>query len=94
MFGTCDNLNLEENQKTASIVFPNPSDGKISIHPAKHLENVTLKLYTVEGILQYEQKFDQLKEANLDFSSLSKGYYLLTINQIDGIYQTIKIILR
>ncbi|MEY3425428.1 MAG: hypothetical protein RL679_786 [Bacteroidota bacterium] len=94
MFGTCDNLNLEENQKTASIVFPNPSDGKITIRPAMLLENVTLKLYTVEGILQYEQKFDQLKEENLDFSSLSKGYYLLTINQIDGIYQTIKIILR
>lgn len=94
MFGTCDNLNLEENQKTASIVFPNPSDGKISIQTAMHLENVTVKLYTIEGILQYEQKFDELKEENLDFSSLSKGYYLLTINRIDGIYQTIKIILK
>ncbi len=94
MFGTCDNLNILENHKTAPIVFPNPSDGRISIHAAMHLENVTLKLFTVEGILRYEQKFDQLKEENLDFSTLSKGYYLLTINQTDGTYQTIKIILR
>jgi hypothetical protein len=94
MFGSCENLSLEENQKTTTIVFPSPSDGKISIHTAKPLENVTLKLFTVEGLLRYEQKFDQLKEENLDFSSFSKGYYLLTINQTDGLYQTIKIILR
>jgi len=73
---------LEINTAYEVVLFPNPSKGNFSIE-IKIGGLHTLKLYSAEGLLLYEQNVSgfELKSIN---QKLSKGMYVIMIQDANG----------
>ena len=73
-------------------VYPNPSNGKIFIQHEHFTDNVTLKIYDLNGILHKSEVL--LKSLNcIDLSSVSKGTYIISLEK-QGEIKTKKIIIQ
>ncbi|MFZ4399339.1 MAG: T9SS type A sorting domain-containing protein [Bacteroidales bacterium] len=82
-----------ENNSNSFRLFPNPTNGKLSIA----IENTTdaeIKIYSLVGNMLLKQRTNQML-TNIDLSSFSKGVYFVNIvNTSNGKSHTEKLILQ
>ncbi|MEM7369356.1 MAG: T9SS type A sorting domain-containing protein [Bacteroidota bacterium] len=66
---------------SAIEVFPNPVDDVLQLSAAEPFSNkVSLKIFTLQGKLVYQQNQSVLEQVQIDTSPLSNGVYILSIN--------------
>jgi hypothetical protein len=65
-------------------VYPNPTRGFFNLRPPATSAPFTVSVYNVLG----EEVLKFSNQTNLDISNLPGGVYLLTLNQVNGIYTT------
>lgn len=75
------NIDNLQSKETNFTIFPNPSDGFITVRTAE-VENGTIHLYSHDGKCVFEKELVNTSSTKLDISSFDKGVYhlLLTIN--------------
>lgn len=84
------NINSIENLK----IYPNPTNGNITISNIKNIELKTIEVYSVLGSLVEQISVKQNpSKINLDLSQLNKGIYLLKVLDIDGASNTQKLVI-
>lgn len=69
---------IDENDIVKVSVFPNPTNGIITIELPNLVANTSLKLISVSGKVVMTKKIT-LKTSQFDFSNFSKGSYILEI---------------
>jgi hypothetical protein len=62
------------------ILYPNPSTGIINFSKASFDENLKVEVFTSLGQKVFEKDFNNLDEATLDLSNLSKGNYFVNFS--------------
>ncbi|MEN8884057.1 MAG: T9SS type A sorting domain-containing protein [Flavobacteriaceae bacterium] len=75
-------LSVLENKLSKNITFyPNPVKDSLQIQVSKSLENLAIKVYTIQGKI-IESNIEKVTNGtiNLDFNSLSKGVYFIKLN--------------
>lgn len=73
-------IGIDESNKNSLVsIFPNPSNGKISIDLG-HLQNVNLEIYSITGrkVFSTNQEIDN-QEINIDLSHLENGVYFIRV---------------
>ena len=76
-------LNVNEQYSVVDLsIYPNPSDGVITVSLEEQVQDVELGIYTLSGQLIRSDDFDQFKEEAIDLSGL-KGAYLLKLSSAD-----------
>lgn len=78
-FITTGILNLAE--KNAFKIYPNPAQKHISLQFQSRLESGTLNIYNLLGKNCYSKKISNSSEENLDVSGLTKGIYIVRIQE-------------
>lgn len=74
-----DNTNVLEINSNSLVLFPNPTNGFVSINTVIN-EPVTLNVYNFTGQLVLNVNYAKIsKETNFDFSHLPAGTYLLNL---------------
>lgn len=74
----------EDKDAYSSIkIFPNPSNGKITIDGLTEVDNNHLRIYNLQGQLVFNQKIDH---STVDLSHLAAGLYLLRIDNLRQSY--------
>lgn len=88
-------LGVEENNFDKSIsVYPNPNNGKFNISLKNSIPKMEVEIYDVLGQKIYEAStHSPLLINEIDFSSCSKGVYLIKINDGENTY-TEKIVIQ
>jgi hypothetical protein len=81
-------LSVEDNQLTTTRVYPNPTNGLVTISNSVNIEQVTV--YTLLGQQVMQQKVNS-NTATLDVSALSAAIYLINIDFGDR-QQTVRLI--
>lgn len=59
-------------------IYPNPSNGELTIKNAAVNDNVTV--YDIRGLLVFSSKITEMNETKIDLSSLSNGSYFVKIS--------------
>ena len=75
MFGTCDDLAVDENAYSRLRVFPNPSDGVVNIEFPTEVSNAQVMLYDATGRVLVTQHLSNTYATKLDVSTLPAGMY-------------------
>lgn len=84
--------NLESNFSEASfLVFPNPSQGRITLKAPEQIE--TIRLINNSGVLVLEKENTSTNQIDISLSHLSKGPYLFELKTKNNFYLQ-KIILQ
>jgi hypothetical protein len=86
MSGTALNLQVDENQASLFVIYPNPASDILNV--AHNFSGVTYNIYTIDGKLV---KSGPLEGTQINISEMSKGLYLLQLNA-ESVTQTKKII--
>ncbi|XMO86900.1 spondin domain-containing protein [Algibacter sp. AS12] len=82
---------LPENIK----LYPNPSEGKITISNIQNSEINTVKIYSVLGsVIQDVTVKNSPSKIDFDLSNLKKGIYLIRVTNINGNHTTRKLIIN
>ncbi|WP_242133179.1 T9SS type A sorting domain-containing protein [Aestuariivivens marinum] len=88
-------LDVKEDTFQNLSIYPNPSDGKVTI---SHSQNITFKDIEVFNVIgKLIKTYNHIKPANiikLDLSQLNKGIYILRLNTINGRSKTLKLALQ
>jgi hypothetical protein len=92
---TCTNvsgLSITNNQFTNEVkLYPNPTTGPIKLDLGTIEEEVSVRIYTVEGKLIFDKNFDSTNLIDLNVDGLS-GFYLITVHTASGKVATFKLI--
>jgi bacillolysin len=76
----CSFLNVEETEKISGLsVFPNPTNGVITINNSKSIDLKNAELYNTAGQLLNTYTLKKSQENKLDLTSLVKGNYILKV---------------
>ena len=75
-------------------IFPNPSDGHVSLHLQEAASNSELRITNTVGQLVFTQKTTSIPDFTLDLSFLSKGLYFVHIEMEGKQAQVSKLIIR
>ena len=91
----CENiLSVSDNAAGTSFsVFPNPSNGTMTLQLSTALGNGTVKVYDLNGRVVYNQEAVLEGSVNIQAQDLSTGVYLLQV-QSDQISETVKLIIE
>ncbi len=93
----CNALNVITKIKNQTLtdtkIFPNPSDGIVTISLKDSYQDLSIQLFDVTGKIIDSKQFKHHQEIKLDYSYLEKGIYYLHINSENGTY-TSKIVLQ
>ncbi|AFL80535.1 fungalysin family metallopeptidase (M36) [Aequorivita sublithincola DSM 14238] len=81
--------NLENN----FIVYPNPSNGAITIKSRSDVGEATIAIFDMNGRKVFNQKVELQESATINASGLTSGIYLMQINSADR-SQTTKLIIN
>ena len=73
-------------------LFPNPSQGNVTISNSRNLE--TVEIYNILGRLVKRINVEQVTKLEVDLSDLSKGMYLVKISDIHANSKSKKLILE
>jgi hypothetical protein len=76
-------------------IFPNPTNGQITISNIQDASLKTIEVYNILGSLVnsiYVE--DELNTINLNLETLRKGIYLLKLNSYNGSTKTQKLIIN
>ena len=87
--GVSDNGNLENN----FIVYPNPSNGEITIKSRVDVGEATISIFDMNGRKVFTQQLELHTTANVNASGLNAGIYLIQIEG-DNRSQTSKLIIN
>ncbi|MDB9961509.1 spondin domain-containing protein [Oceanihabitans sp.] len=86
-------LSIEESNRIENVkIYPNPSQGNVSISNAKDLE--TIEIYNILGRLVKRISVDQDTTLDLNLSNLSKGMYLIKVTDLNASTKSQKLILK
>lgn len=77
---------IEDLQASGIWVFPNPTQDQLFVNAETIVENLALKLYSLEGKLLVNQLFT--KQITVAMSAFAKGSYLLQLQKQDKIWIT------
>ena len=86
--GTKTTLSVNQKEALQFSVFPNPFSDIVNVVGVNQTENVSYKLFTIDGKLIKNGKTESSK---VDLNDISKGVYLLQLS-FDGKIETKKII--
>jgi hypothetical protein len=75
------------------IVYPNPSNGEISIKSRVDVGEATISIFDMNGRKVFNQKVELHNTANINASGLNAGIYLMQIDG-DNKSQTVKLIIN
>jgi len=77
------------------LIFPNPTDGLVSIVSNKQVDDLHLKVFNSQGslVMQKELPSGSALNASVDLGGMPKGIYLFSIRGKNGIQQS-KIVLH
>ncbi|WGF93728.1 T9SS-dependent M36 family metallopeptidase [Aequorivita marisscotiae] len=89
ILGTSDNGTLENN----FIVYPNPSNGEITIKSRIDVGETTVSIFDMNGRKVFTQQLELHTSANVNASQLNAGIYLMQISSGDR-SQTTKLIIN
>ncbi len=89
VLGVSDNGTLENN----FIVYPNPSNGELSIKSRYDVGNATISIFDMNGRKVFNQEVEIHHTANINASSLTSGIYVMQIESADR-SQTTKLIIN
>ena len=88
----CEVLSLENTTNLASV-YPNPSNGLVSIS-SEHIDGqTTVQLIDINGRQVFNKKYNFENKINLNFENISSGIYILKLNN-DNIFYNYKLILK
>ena len=88
----CEVLSLENTTNLASV-YPNPSNGLVSIS-SEHIDGqTTVQLIDINGRQVFNKKYNFENMINLNFENISSGIYILKLNN-DNIFYNYKLILK
>ncbi|MCR9153834.1 MAG: T9SS type A sorting domain-containing protein [Bacteroidetes bacterium] len=78
-----DGLNLDDSQRMAVSLYPNPGKDHLSI---KHLSinKGLVRIYNLVGDLVYQQELASKGETEVDTKSLPKGFYTIQLESREG----------
>lgn len=79
----CEPVLVEDQEFNNITIFPNPSDGLISITSKDGIVPNRYTLYSSNGVLLMDGK---MLSSDLDLSSLPPNIYFLKFSSVDGIY--------
>lgn len=82
---------IQENASPISAVFPNPTNGLLTIQLKEVNQPVTIQLLDLTGRIIISSSLNSI-ETSIDLSNYASGEYLLTITDEDAILNTLKII--
>lgn len=89
VLSTSDNISID-NLK----IYPNPTNGNITISNIQNIELKTIEIYSILGKLVKQISVRQNPSTlNLDLSQLNKGLYLLKVLGTDGANNTQKLVI-
>jgi S-formylglutathione hydrolase len=87
-------INIEENSKEEVKIYPNPANNTISIITTGKSQGETLiSIFSINGRLILRDKFQYQDRFEMDVSNVSKGIYLLRIQNTEGV-ETQKLVLQ
>ncbi|MCZ4317886.1 T9SS-dependent M36 family metallopeptidase [Aequorivita viscosa] len=89
ILGTADNGNTENN----FVVYPNPSNGEITIKSRVDVGETTVSIFDMNGRKVFTQQIELHATANVNASQLNAGIYLMQIESADR-SQTTKLIIN
>ncbi|GAA4955437.1 hypothetical protein GCM10023314_31470 [Algibacter agarivorans] len=76
-------------------LYPNPTNGQISISNIKNNELNAIEIFNVLGRLVKERSIKSgFTKVTMDLTSLNKGIYLVQIKAIDGASKTQKLVIK
>ncbi len=79
-------LGTEDNNKQSAILYPNPTNNKVSISSETEIE--TIEVYNILG----ERLTTNIQKNTVDLSNFNSGVYFITIQGLNGSIETYKII--
>lgn len=88
----CEVLSLENILNLASV-YPNPSNGFVSISSEYINGQTTVQLIDINGRQVFNKKYNFENKINLNFENISSGIYILKLNN-DNIFYNYKLILK
>jgi len=88
----CEVLSLENILNLASV-YPNPSNGLVSISSEYIDGQTTVQLIDINGRQVFNKKYNFENKINLNFENISSGIYILKLNN-DNIFYNYKLILK
>ncbi len=75
---------INESQKEISAIYPNPSNGEFELNVGEQTENITIKIYSVDGKLLSEQQLPKVHGNIKIKTDLPSGVYNLMIPQLNS----------
>ena len=87
--GVNDNGSIDNN----FIVYPNPSNGELSIMSRVDVGEATISIFDMNGRKVFNQKIELHRTATINASSLTSGIYLMQIESADR-SQTAKLVIN
>ncbi|MDA9357059.1 T9SS-dependent M36 family metallopeptidase, partial [Flavobacteriaceae bacterium] len=88
----CEVLSIENITNLASV-YPNPSNGLISIASEYINGDTTVKLIDINGRQIFKRNYNFENKINLNFENISSGIYILNLNN-NNIFYNYKLILK
>ncbi|WP_303317473.1 spondin domain-containing protein [Flavivirga abyssicola] len=83
------------NNIDAVKIFPNPTNGRITLSNIQDIELNSIKIYNVLGKLVKQIEIAKgLSKLNTNLSNLNKGIYLLNLEAIDGTNRSQKLVIN
>jgi hypothetical protein len=79
------NVSVDQKQRNAVSLFPNPARGQVTITSDYHLENYILRMYNLEGQLIKELQLTSQGVQRIDVSGLPPAVYVFKIQSSKGI---------
>ena len=89
MLGVTDSGSIENN----FVVYPNPSNGEITIKSRMDVGETTVSIYDMNGRMVFSQELEIHTSAKVNASQLNAGIYLMQIESADR-SQTTKLIIN
>ena len=86
---SCVGIN-EHDAADFMTLYPNPTQGKITLHSSVHIKSVSVLDYTGKLMKQYE--YAAVQDTEIDLSGLAGGMYTFVVSTVNGNSKTIKII--
>ncbi len=79
LMDNCETLAVNDNEASPELIklYPNPSQGVITISHPRNAAIVQLKLYTMDGKLVSE--YEDIANRTIDVTSLSQGMYVINV---------------
>lgn len=71
-------IKFNDSQKLSVLIYPNPSNGKISLKFNESIENLSLNVFDVMGRVVYNSNYSKsIKHIDLDLNTLVSGVYFV-----------------